>query len=89
MSKWKNEIMFNIRYLISGILNGIIGLSTIWYLTHIGIMPLLANLIGFLVGIIFAFLISKKFVFKSKGLVATEATRYFSAFGQNFFHQYE
>lgn len=81
MSKWKSEIMFNVRYIISGVLNGIIGLGTIWYLTHVGIMPIIANLIGFSVSIAFAFLISKKFVFKSEGRFTSEAIKYFSSFG--------
>ena len=80
MLKWKNEIKFNARYGFSGILNSLVGIGTIWVLTVIGIMPVVANVVGFSVGMIFAFLISKKFVFKSQGRFSSEAIKYVVVF---------
>jgi putative flippase GtrA len=75
-----HEIKLNARYGFAGILNGLIGGGTIWALTKIGLAPVFVNLIGFAVGIIFAFLFSRKFVFRSKGHFTSEAVRYFVAF---------
>lgn len=43
-------------------------------------MPVVANVVGFSVGMIFAFLISKKFVFKSQGRFSSEAIKYVVVF---------
>ncbi len=80
MSKWKNEIKLNGRYGIAGILNGCVGVGLIVVFTSIGIVPTLANFLGFLVGLVFAFTISRKFVFKSENHLNSEAIRYLTAF---------
>jgi len=76
-----NEIKLNIRYGLAGILNGFVGVGAIWILTMIGIAPIAANFIGFSAGVAFAFLVARKFVFKSDDHVTSESIRYMSAFG--------
>jgi putative flippase GtrA len=83
-SSWKNEIKLNFRYGLAGVLNSLFGLGAIWALTTIGIIPVAANFIGFAVGIAFAFLISRKFVFKSNDHLNSEALRYLRAFGVSY-----
>ena len=80
MLKWKKELKLNARYGIAGILNGLIGVSLIWLFTKLGTMPLVANFAGFAGGLVFAYLFSRKFVFRSKAHVSPEAARYFSSF---------
>ena len=80
MLNWKNEIKLNLRYGVAGVLNGLFGVGAIWMLTSMGIAPIAANFIGFAVGIAFAFLLSRKFVFKSENHFSSEALRYISAF---------
>ncbi|PPD05149.1 MAG: hypothetical protein CTY29_02490 [Methylobacter sp.] len=74
------ELKLNLRYGVAGGLNGLFGLSTIWLLTKLGVHPIATNFIGFLVGVAFAFLMSKKFVFRSQGHFNSEAVRYITAF---------
>jgi putative flippase GtrA len=80
IEKLKNELRLNLRYGFAGILNGITGLGTIWLLTHLGVEPVLANSIGFGIGIVFAFLVSRKFVFRSSGHFTAEAGKYIFSF---------
>lgn len=79
MPKWKDEIKFNVRYAFAGVLNGVVGLGAIGALTTIGVIPIVANFIGFAAGFALAFFISKKFVFKSDGRFSTEAFKYSGA----------
>jgi putative flippase GtrA len=78
--KLKYEIKLNVRYGFAGILNSLIGVGTIWALTKLGTMPVVANFAGFAGGLVFAFLFSRKFVFRSKGHMSFEAVRYLNAF---------
>lgn len=78
--KWINEFKFNVRYGFAGILNGVVGIGSIVALTMLGVDPFLSNIAGFTIGLIFAFLFSRKFVFRSKGRFAAEAIRYITAF---------
>lgn len=80
MSKWKSELKLNIRYGIAGLLNSLIGLSAIWAFTIIGIVPIVANILGYAVGLAFGFLNSRKFVFRSEGHFGHEARKYIVAF---------
>lgn len=77
---WKREIRLNARYGFAGILNGIVGLGSIWGLTSFGVLPLIANITGFTLGLIFSFLFSRKFVFRSKGHISKEVTRFMVSF---------
>jgi len=77
----KNEIMLNVRYGIAGILNGFVGVARSWMLTMIGMAPIAANFIGFSAGVVFAFFVARRFVFKSDDHINAESVRYMSAFG--------
>jgi putative flippase GtrA len=78
--KWKNEINLNVRYGIAGLLNSLIGLSAIWALTIMGVVPIAANILGYALGLAFGFLNSRKFVFRSAGRFGHEARKYMVAF---------
>lgn len=80
MSKWRNEVELNSRYAAAGILNALVGLTTIWGLTKLGANPILANFMGYAIALVIAFFSSKRFVFRSEGHLTSEATRYLGSF---------
>lgn len=80
MSGWKKEASYLGRYAGSGVLNTASGFSTIFLLMWLGLSPYLANLGGYLVGLILGFFVSRKFVFVSQGHLTGEAVRYLAAF---------
>ena len=80
MFKWRNESNYLSRYVGSGALNTIIGWSVILLLMAIGTSPILANISGYLLGLVLGFVISKNFVFRSAGTARYEGKRYFIAF---------
>jgi putative flippase GtrA len=80
MSRWRNETSYVERYIGVGAVNTLIGFSVIFSLMGLGLPPFLANLLGYTVGLLLGFFVSKKIVFRSKGHVNKEAVRYISAF---------
>ncbi|WP_162941300.1 GtrA family protein [Achromobacter sp. B7] len=68
------------RYAISGGLNTAIGFGIIFVLMALGVPAVLANILGYTVGFIQSFFFSKKFVFRSKGKIASEGLRYLYIF---------
>jgi len=84
MSKWQTETAYLGRYAGSGVLNTLVGLSVIFILMALGVSPILANIGGYLVGLIMGFFLSKKLVFRSNGHVTSESIRYMAAFLTSF-----
>lgn len=80
MSNWRRESAYLRRYAGSGLLNTITGFSAIFLLTAFGVSPFLANISGYLLGLVSGFLLSKKLVFRSEGKIRTEGFRYLAAF---------
>jgi putative flippase GtrA len=80
MSKWQNETAYLGRYAGSGVLNTLAGFSVIFLLMAIGVAPLLANISGYIFGLILGFFLSKKLVFRSEGHMTSEGLRYLAAF---------
>lgn len=80
MSGWRSESAYLGRYAGSGVLNTLVGFSVIFLLMWLGVSPILANVGGYLVGLIMGFFVAKKIVFRSAGHVTTEGIRYLAAF---------
>jgi putative flippase GtrA len=76
VSRLKQEIGLAGKYGLAGVANTIVGLSVILALTAAGMAPMLANAIGFAVGLLLAFTLSRRFVFRSDGHVRTEVGRF-------------
>jgi putative flippase GtrA len=74
------EARYVMRYLGSGVFNSIVGFSVIFIAMALGISPMLSNILGYVFGLTLAFTLSKKFVFRSNGHVATESVRFLVAF---------
>lgn len=73
---YKNELRLNLRYLVAGGGNAVVGLGLIGVLTLLKFDPIPANAIGFSAGIIFSFFVSRIFVFKSTDKVGKDLLRY-------------
>lgn len=84
MPSWRSESAYLGRYAGSGVLNTLAGFSVIFLLMALGVSPLLANIGGYLSGLMLGFLLSKKFVFRSEGHVTSEGVRYLAAFASCF-----
>ncbi|MFZ5523401.1 MAG: GtrA family protein [Pseudomonadota bacterium] len=80
MSKWLAETAYLGRYAGSGVLNTLAGFSVIFLLMALGVTPMLANIGGYLFGLILGFFLSKKLVFRSEGHITSESLRYLAAF---------
>lgn len=77
---FKQEAALNARYALAGIMNTIVGLVSIWALLRSGVSPILANLLGYLLGLTVSFVASKKFVFRTRGRVTKEGVSFVIAF---------
>jgi putative flippase GtrA len=64
------------KYGLAGAANTIVGLGVILALTAAGVTPTLANALGFAVGLLLAFTLSRRFVFRSDGHVRDEVVRF-------------
>lgn len=84
MFKPQSELQLLWRYACAGGLNAVVGLGSIFVLTWAGSPPLIANVIGYLLGLMLAFFVAKTFVFRSGGGLAPESLRYLLAFGFSF-----
>ena len=80
MYKWQTETGYIGRYAGSGVLNTLVGFSVIFLLMALGVTPILANMGGYLFGLILGFFLSKKLVFRSVENVTSESLRYLAAF---------
>ena len=78
--KWQRELLFNLRYAVAGVFNGLVGLTTIWVLTKLGALPVVSNFLGFVIPLSIGFLNARRFVFRSEGRLSTEAIRYLVSF---------
>ena len=84
MPNWRTELQYFSRYSCAGVLNAIVGLGSIFLLMAIGLSPTFANIAGYALSLLLAFVTSKRFVFRSKGRLAPETLRYLAAFGLSF-----
>ncbi len=53
-------------YLVIGLLNSGIGYIVILYFTYAGVVAEISNLLGYLLGVVFSYILNKKYNFKSK-----------------------
>ncbi|OGS93138.1 MAG: hypothetical protein A3K04_08435 [Gallionellales bacterium RBG_16_56_9] len=84
MSRWRSESAYLGRYAGSGALNTVGGFAVIFLLMWLGVSPFIANVSGYLVGLILGFFASKKFIFRSEGHITSEGIRYLAAFLASF-----
>jgi len=84
MSKWRTETAYLGRYAGSGVLNTLAGFSVIFILMAFKVPPILANIGGYLFGLVLGFFLSKKLVFRSEGHISSESIRYLAAFLASF-----
>jgi putative flippase GtrA len=80
MSRWKSESALLTRYAGSGVVNTIAGFGSIFALMRCGASPVVANIGGYVVGLLLSFFLSKKLVFRSDGQFVDEGLRYLIAF---------
>ena len=67
-----------------GVLNTLLGFAAIFILMGFGVSPILANIFGYVFGLLLGFLVAKKFVFRSNGHFVSETVRYLLAFAAAF-----
>jgi putative flippase GtrA len=80
VSKLKSEVQLNGRYAVAGIINGAVGLTTIWGLSILNAPPIAANFLGYVLSLLVGYLSARSFVFRSKGQLSQEAIRYLVSF---------
>lgn len=76
MFSWKNKFGYFAKYISGGLLNTIIGFAIIFILMALGVAPVTSNIIGYLVGLVLSFSISRSYVFCSDGRILSEIGRY-------------
>lgn len=54
------------KYLLVGIINTGVGFGTIFLLVFLGILPEIANLLGYIAGVLCSYIFNKTFTFQSK-----------------------
>jgi putative flippase GtrA len=79
-SSWWKEVRYMTRYAGSGLINTIFGFFVILSAMALGFSPIVSNIAGYAVGFTLGFVLSKKFVFRSKGRFVAESVRYTIAF---------
>lgn len=84
MFNWENKFGYISRYLTSGVLNTVVGFAVIFFLMMLGISPVTSNIVGYMVGIMLGFTLSRGFVFKSNGSIIGEGWRYIVCFAISF-----
>lgn len=70
-----------IKYLMVGMINTLVGFGIIFLLMYGGLLPEIANFIGYLCGFILSFILNKYFTFKSKNYVKSEFIRFALSMG--------
>jgi|SRR5450432_28467 putative flippase GtrA len=68
------------KYSMSGVANSLVGYSVIFACMALGVTPVLSNVLGFAAGFVTSFLQSRYWVFRSKGRVVDDASRFVLAF---------
>ena len=81
---WR-EAGYVTRYAGSGMLNTIVGFAVIFSAMAVGMSPIISNILGYGVGFLLGFVLSKKFVFRSNGHFVSESVFYLAAFFVSFF----
>ncbi len=84
MSRLQSELHLLWRYACAGGLNTVVGMGSIFALTWAGSPPVIANVVGYSLGLMLAFFVARTFVFRSGGSLAPESLRYLLAFGFSF-----
>ena len=74
------ELGYLIRYALAGGLNAIVGLGSIFLLMHLGLAPLVANILGYAISIVVAFTTARFFFFRSKGKTQHDGAKYIASF---------
>ncbi|NYT63475.1 GtrA family protein [Alcaligenaceae bacterium] len=80
MSKWRVESIYLGRYIGSGAFNTLVGFAVIFATMWMGLSPFIANIVGYAVGFVLGFFLSKKIIFRSNGSFVGESVRYLIAF---------
>lgn len=70
-----------IKYLFIGIQNTLIGFSIIFILMYYKVIPEIANIIGYSIGIIYSYLMNKTFTFKTKSNFKKEFIKFIFTMG--------
>lgn len=70
-----------INYILIGVLNTMIGFGSIMLLMSNGFSPELSNLMGYLIGICFSFILNKRHNFKTKDDPLKEFVKFFTSMG--------
>lgn len=80
MSSWRAESAYAGRYVGTGAINTLVGFGVIVSLMWVGVSPVAANMAGYGCGFVLGFVLSKKWVFRSRGGLLGEAWRYVAVF---------
>lgn len=83
-SNWWKEATYISRYAGSGVINTTIGFIVIFSAMAMGFTPIVSNILGYAVGFMLGFVLSKKIVFRSNGHFVSESIRYLLAFVLSF-----
>ena len=67
-----------LAYNVIGIINTIVGFSIIFALMFYGVSATSSNIIGYVIGAIFSYILNKKYTFKSKKHNKTQAIKFFT-----------
>ncbi|QNP49873.1 GtrA family protein [Diaphorobacter aerolatus] len=74
--KQNGEKGYLVRYISAGMVNAVIGIGAIAILTAMKVDPIVSNIVGFGVGMVSSFTLSKYFVFKKKTDTKKQVFRY-------------
>lgn len=72
------------RFASAGVFNFALGYTCIFALMFLGANPLLSNVVGYAVGLIASFFLSKRWVFEASGKARHEAIRFAIAFAVSY-----
>ncbi|MCB1735056.1 MAG: GtrA family protein [Gammaproteobacteria bacterium] len=68
------------RFSLSGVVNTVLGYGVIFGSQGMGASPYLANVMGYAVGLVSAFVLSRRFVFSASGDAGQQTMRFLIAF---------
>jgi putative flippase GtrA len=80
MFAWAVEKTVIARYLLSGVANTLFGFGLIFGLMLLEVSAYIANLGGYIGGLLLGFFVSRKFVFDIKGTISRQFFRYILSF---------
>lgn len=76
------EVLQMLRFALVGVFNTVFGYGLIFACMYIlGLTPIASNIVGYGVGVLFAYLLHRNFTFGSAGTHRKEATRFLVVFG--------